>query len=525
MPEESNVNHILVVARRYAVLVVLVAAIVGLVALVVSLLQTERYRATAKVLYTPSVLSTGAENPQRALETFVGVLQTQEVLADALPDSGFASSRELRSNLEVSSNPDADLLEVTVSATSAERAARAANAVTASFIEWRDAKQTALTNARIEFLENQLAKLAGTTSPSEVAAAADIRTQLSSAQAELAVPNPDLTVVEPAVPPAEPYSPHPFRNGVIGVLAGLVLGLAVALGRDRLDRRLRSVEDVEEIYGCPALGVVPYSELAAHGSRGAALGDYSGRSPIAEAYRTIRTNLSLFRLDEGDPHVIVVSSAVPDEGKSTATANLAIALAASGRRVLAISADAHTPTLQDYFAQEQQNGSGSSSKEQRAAEAGGPSSARSSRASGLFGMVDVLAGVVPLEKATWSAQLNGAVARPGGSLDVLTGGRQFSDPAVLYQSGAMKRLLEQATTLFDVVLVDTPPILAGGESAALAQHGDALLIVASVDRLTRNGARRAARVLQSARIAPVGLIVTGRHLDQGGYLYGYHEHT
>jgi receptor protein-tyrosine kinase len=515
MPEDVNLNHTLAVIRRNAVLVLLVAAVVGLVALVVALVQTDRYRATATVLYTPS--GSGREDPGRTLETLVGVLQTKEVLEGAVPASGFDSTAALRENLEVSSNFDSDLIDISATATTAGGAAQAANAVASSFVAWRTSKQQELTRARIEFLKNQLAALAGKTSPSEVNAAADLRTQLSEAQAELEVPTPELAVVESAAAPADPFSPHPFRNGLIGVLAGLILGAGLALGRDRLDRRLRSVEDVEEIYGCPALGVVPYVEVAAHGNRKAALGDFSGRSPIAEAFRTIRTNLSLFRLDAGEPRVIVVSSAVSDEGKSTATANLAMAIASSGRRVLAISADAHRPSLGEYFAEPQE-----ADEEDEVIEGGSAAPVRVSQLNGLFGMVDVLAGVVPLEKAVWNIHLNGASARPGGSLDVLTGGRQFADPAVLYQSGAMRRLLEQATKQFDIVIVDTPPILAGGESAALAQHGDALLIVASVDRLTRNGARRAARLLQSAHLSPVGLIVTGRNIERElAYGYGY----
>lgn len=515
MPEDVNLNHSLAVIRRNAVLVLLVAAVVGLVAFAVALVQTDRYRATATVLYTPS--GTGGEDPGRTLDTLVGVLQTKEVLQTAVSGSGFGSTAALRGNLEVGSNADSDLIEISATSTSAQGAAQAANAVANSFVEWRTSKRRELTRARIEFLKNQLATLAGKTSPSEVNAAADLRTQLSEAQAELAVPTADLAVVELATPPAGPFSPHPFRNGLIGVLAGLILGAGLALGRDRLDRRLRSVEDVEEIYGCPALGVVPYVEIAAHGNRKAALGDFSGRSPIAEAFRTIRTNLSLFRLDEGDPKVIVVSSAVSDEGKSTATANLALAIASSGRRVLAISADAHRPSLGEYFEEPQE-----SDEENEAVEGASGAPVRVGQLNGVFGMVDVLAGVVPLEKAVWNIHLNGAAARPGGTLDVLAGGRQFADPAVLYQSGAMRRLLDQATKQFDVVIVDTPPILAGGESAALAQHGDALLIVASVDRLTRNGARRAARLLQAARLAPVGLIVTGRNIERElAYGYGY----
>jgi len=329
-----------------------------------------------------------------------------------------------------------------------------------------------------------------------VAAAADLRTQLAQALAELNVPSPELTIVSPAQVPTEPFTPKPVRDGFIGLLAGLVLGVFLAAVRDRLDRRLRSVEHIEQQYPYPLLGIVPHvpgSDLKTK------VIDADPHSVLADAYRTIRTNLMLVTLrnekeenQRGD--VWVISSAVSGEGKSAAVANLSRALAASGLDVLAISGDLHKPVLHRYFGVAVERWAG---------------------------LPDVLVGATTLEQTARPVYRGSGVAAKRGSVSLLGNEATFADPGVLYQSPAMGRLLEEARHTYDVILIDTSPVLVTGEASLLARLADGMIMIARLDHVTRHQARRTARALATVGVRPMGVIVTGYRESEAYYGYGY----
>ena len=389
-------------------------------------------------------------------------------------------------------DPNANIISISATANTATAAALTANDVTTALVRWRAAQRSRQQKARVSFLQQQLATLAGKTDPSDVAAASDLRTQLAQALADLRVPSPELTVVSAAHPPGAPFTPRPLRDGIIGLLAGLVIGVFAGAIRDRLDRRLHTLEEVEAHYPYPVLGVVPH---VAGDARNQAL-DLDPRSPLADAYRTIRTNLALVTLPDGPRlqrrDVWVISSAVPAEGKSAAVANLSRALATSGLSVLAISADLHKPVLHQYF--------------------GAP--ARS------VGLADVLVGDYSLDMAVRIVYRPDGAVSSRGRVSLLGNEATFVDPAVLYQSPAMGRLIERARELFDVVLIDTSPVLVTSEAPLLSRLADGLIMVARLGHLTRHQAARAARALTTVGVAPVGLLVTGYRDTEGYYGYG-----
>jgi receptor protein-tyrosine kinase len=188
---------------------------------------------------------------------------------------------------------------------------------------------------------------------------------------------------------------------------------------------------------------------------------------------------------------------MPGEGKSAVTANLAAALASSGHNVLAISADLRSPSLHEYFPQ--------------------PASE---------GLLEVLSGETTLENAAKSVILEGDMpAKTGGRLSLLASNRGFFDPVVLFQSIAMANLMKEARARFDTILFDAPPILSSADAFVLAQKADALLLVARLDRITRNQARRAMHTLRTAEITPLGLIITGVRSRDDAYGYEYGTDT
>jgi receptor protein-tyrosine kinase len=400
------------------------------------------------------------------------------------------TTKQLQRSVDVTGQLSANLIDVTASAGDGSAAARAANAVADAIQADNLASVRQTLQAQIAVLTDQIAQLKGQRS-TDARTLRDQYTQEKNADLiQLKAARPYLQVTNAAAVPTSAASPKPLRDAAIGAIVGLLLGVGAALVRDRLDRRLRTVEEVEQAYGASLLGTVPRISAAARGDRAAGLGDYAGVSLLAESYRTIRTNLSLFRLDREDMKVVVISSAVAGEGKSAATANLAAALAASGRKVLAVSADIRSPALHEYFAHH-----------------------------GGIGVIDVLSDEASLDEAARFAPLNGSVSARGGEVSLLSNDRHFSDPAVLYQSGAMARLLEHARDAYDMVLLDAPPLLFAGEANVLAKQADAVIIVSRVDQVTREEARRARNLLQAADVVPLGLIVTNVTSD-GEVYYG-----
>jgi succinoglycan biosynthesis transport protein ExoP len=495
--EQSDLRSFESLLRRQLPVILLVAVLTAAGTLLVSLTREEKYQATSRILYLDPGTgpSLSADSAERAVATFVRLATTEEVLRRVAEEQN-ASTEVLRKQITVDGSSDANIISIKAVADTAAGAAGIANATATSLVNWRTEQRQRQVRARIEFLRQQLATLAGKTAPSEVAAAADLRTQLAQALAELNVPSPELTIVSPAQVPTEPFTPKPVRDGFIGLLAGLVLGVFLAAVRDRLDRRLRSVEHIEEQYPYPLLGIVPHvpgSDLKTK------VIDADPHSVLADAYRTIRTNLMLVtqrneKQENQRGDVWVISSAVSGEGKSAAVANLSRALAASGLDVLAISGDLHKPVLHRYF---------------------GVAVGR------WAGLPDVLVGATTLEQTARPVYRSSGVAAKQGSVSLLGNEATFADPGVLYQSPAMGRLLEEARDIYDVILIDTSPVLVTGEASLLARLADGMIMIARLDHVTRHQGRRTARALATVGVRPMGVIVTGYRESEAYYGYGY----
>lgn len=308
-------------------------------------------------------------------------------------------------------------------------------------------------------------------SPTEAAAIANaVTAQLSSAVQRL---NPsaarvDVSQIDPAIAPASPSSPNVPLNFGLAIILGLVVGLGLAVLRQRLDTRLRDRDQAQEIVHAPVLGEILEDRRAA--SRPLiAIGDDDSRG--AEAYRSLRTNLEFLDFDRR-ARSFVVTSSIPREGKSLTVANLAVFLAEAGRSVVVVDADLRRPRLGAVFGLEDR-----------------------------VGLTDVLLGTVEVEQALqrWGG--------PKGPL-VLPSGRIPPNPSELLQSDTMHRLISHLEQRYDVVLFDTPPVVAVSDAVILTRRTGGALLLAAVGRTRRTDLRRAIDNLRQVDGSVLGLVLT-----------------
>jgi capsular exopolysaccharide synthesis family protein len=292
-------------------------------------------------------------------------------------------------------------------------------------------------------------------------------------------------VVATADLPTGPSSPNMAANVALGFLVGLFAGLVGAFVRDRLDKKIRSREDVERLVRAPLIGLIPSVRLPPRYGGGLFTLAASSTS-AAEAFRALRTSL----LAMGEQHgvrVILVTSATAAEGKSTLAANLSVVLAQADRRVLLISADMRRPRLQDLF-----------------------------ELSNRVGLASVLDRRLPRGEATQQTMVKG--------LEVMLSGPLPARPAELAQSDEMRELLEQTRNDYDFVVLDGTPILPVADALSMSPFVDAVLFVVNA-RTAKQGAVAQARI----GLDHVGAFVLGAVLNQfdpktAGYgSYGYEE--
>lgn len=296
--------------------------------------------------------------------------------------------------------------------------------------------------------------------------------------------------------PSTPVSPKPVRNVVLGLLAGLTLGLIAAFVRDALDRRVRTAEELREDLRLPLLGQVGDDLM------GRSVMSHNGRKPITgeqlEPFRILRRNIDFLDVDRR-PGVVLVTSGLPEEGKTTVSGALAAVHAFAGRRTLLLECDLRRPTIPARWGIEAEPG-----------------------------IADVLAGDV-----SWRDAVNEVEVQPGEdgngaprkrTLSVLPAGRPTPDPAELLGSQTFRNLLAELRAAFDVVIVDAPPLLPVVDALELVPQVDGIVLCVRASRSTRDEARAAKAALAHFPERPTGLVLTGARRgtdDSGYYAYAY----
>lgn len=499
---EQTIADYLGVVRRYKWVIIVAALVVPTVAYFMSARSPKVFQASSDVLLNRQDLGatiTGLPTQSTVTDPFRYAL-TQERLAEADAVRDRAVEISGLENVEgwgadVSADPDTDILAFAVTHGEPDIATSLANAYAKAFTQYKLETDTAsLTRARGE-IQGRLAELreagaTGTDTYQELLGQAqDLRT--------LEILLAPATVISTA-DGAGQIAPTPQRSAILGLLLGLMLGIGGAFALHAFDRRIRHADEVEYELQIPLLAKLP---TPGRGDAATIL----ERPPdeTTEAVARLRASFDFTNQSLG-AKTVMVTSAGPREGKSTTIANLAIALARTGRHVVLVDLDLRRPMLSRLF--HLPEGPGITDFAARDTE-----------------LVDVLqpVGVTPLRARVASI---GSSEVGQGRLEVVTTGRTRVEPAAFVESSGLTEALHTLRNHAEIVLVDAPPILATGDSIALTGKVEAVLLITRLGTLTRPTLQELGRVLRRSPAPVLGLVATGAEIDEGYSVYAVDEY-
>jgi len=275
------------------------------------------------------------------------------------------------------------------------------------------------------------------------------------------LPNETIIVHEEAVMGASPVSPNVTLNLVLGAVVGLIFGVGIAFFLEYLDTSVKSMEDVERFLQVPVLAVIPKDVGLLH--------KQNGMSPDAEAYRILRTNIEFNRKNPEDNSVTVVSGGA-GEGKSTTLVNLAYICAQGGYTTLMIDADLRRPRLHTFF-----------------------------DINNAVGLTNFLTTELMLEDVILQTPIDNLYFMPSGILP--------ADAAGVLNSRRMSELIQDVKQRFDLVLVDSPPILGVSDASVLASEVDLTIIVVQHRKLPRNMLMRVKQAVENVGGKVIGVVL------------------
>jgi capsular exopolysaccharide synthesis family protein len=503
-----DVRHYITAFRRRAVLIVVIVALGLGLGFGYASVKTPVYTATAQVLINPppgaatqksnSGFNIGDE--AQLVKSAAIAASAAKVLATTQP------STDLLKHVSVKTSPTSFIMAISYWHTDPAHAALGANAFARAYLDYKlnqtetqIFQQQASLNKQISQLRTQQAAQNAALQSSvrgsiPYLTAQDALNQLKVKLAVLAqslaglptIVNPGQIIL-PATTPSKPSSPKVPLDVAAGLFVGLLCGFGLAFVLDRMDDRVHEGADLQWYVDVPLLASIPHVK-GRHRLRAVQLVVHlEPRSPVAEAYRTIRTSV-LSMSGRRDLKVVAFASPVQGEGKSMTCANVAAALGQTDKRVLVLSADIRKPTIHEFFF-----------------------------ASREPGLSEVLQGKISFDEAVEKTEV--------GNVWVLSGGAFPTNPAELLQSSEMVSLLDAVREAFDFVIVDCPPILGLADCLAVLPLVDAVLLVVQAGE-TRGGAL----IEASERLERVGVSVDAtiindvkvRRGQPGHGAYGYY---
>ncbi len=513
MTPDLELRDYLGILRRHAGIVLLTAFVVVVISLVTSFLQTPVYRGTAKVLLqarsSESLFDSRGVgqrvDPERALQTEIQVLKSEPVRDVVRSQIGSAPPVSARSVLET------DVIAVRAESTIPEQAAVVANAYATAYVDFR--RKQAVDDllaagqevqAKVGDLQGEIDALEGEIASAPASRQGAVRQaveerkntlvqqqalfkqRLDQLQVDAALKSGGAQLVGRAETPTSPVRPRPVRNGILGVFSGLLLGVGLAFLREYLDDSLKTKDDLERaVPGVSILGLIPRVGGWRSREEPRLVSVADSKSSAAEAYRTLRTSIQFLGLAK-PVRTLQVTSASAGEGKSTTVANLGVAFARAGQRVVIVGCDLRRPRIHEFF------GIGNS-----------------------LGFTSVLLGRLPLSASVYPV-------RGQSGLSVLPAGPVPPNPAEVLTNPRVDDLLAEIDA--DIVLIDSPPILPVTDALVLAPRVDATLVVSLAGATTRKEVARAVEMLRQVGAPVAGAVLNGIAVE-GSYGYGYRYYS
>jgi succinoglycan biosynthesis transport protein ExoP len=479
--ESDGLAGALAVLRRRWPIVVGVTLVCVLISVVRHERAAKSYTATASVAFQSGTLPdaalqifpSGSSEPQREANTEVLIAHSPEVAQGVRQQlHSPASTEALLNQAKVEAAPSADILDISASSSSSQYSAQLANAFAEQYLAFRARTELAGISAAQTNLKRQIAAL-----PPGSSERANLQQSLQRLSELQAVAGGGANVIGRASPPTSPTGSSLTVAAAVGLLIGLALSLSLVFLLESLDRRIKTLEECERDYRLPALVGVPQSGFRRQRA--------AERAELLEPYRILRSALDFaavtHRLD-----TLLITSAVSGEGKTTVAVDLAHTVALAGRRVVLVELDLRRPTFTEHFG--------------IAFDAGLTTALTESGA-----VVSELL-VEPFSELP--------------NLSLLPAGRVPHNPSELLGSPRISEIVGELASEEGIVIIDAPPLNPVADAQVLLDNPaiHASLIVARLNRLTRDAARRARGILDRHMVEPVGLVVTGMHESSR---YGY----
>lgn len=516
--DHSGVREYLAVLRRRKWILLGAVIAVPAIAVALSMQQTPLYQGTAQVLLGHLNLATSLTgqqdltpllDPGRLAETEANVAAVPTVAKRVLDAEGLSDRTpvDFLSQSSATAKPNADILDFSVTDPDQALAGTLATEYAKQFTAYRHELDTAALSRARQEVEQKLDQLEATGEQKS-----QLYATLAGKEQELrtmeALQTSNAFVVREAGT-ATKVRPRPVRDGMLGLLLGLFIGIALVLLREALDVRVRTSDSVADRLGLSLIARVPRPQKEIAKRDGLVMLD-KPNSNEAEAFRMMRTNFDFVNLERG-ARTVMVTSALEGEGKSTTVANLAIALARAGKRVILVDGDLRRPYLHKFFDLED-----------------------------AAGITQVALGLATLDEALTPISIstqptlvseNGSAPRVRssangaapvlGTLEVIGCGPIPPNPGEFIGTAALQHALEELATRCDILLLDSPPLLGLGDGLTLSTRVDGILVVVNLSKARRPVLNELKRVLDSCGAASLGFVVTDAASEEG-YGYGYY---
>jgi len=512
--------------KKWLWLIVLSALVAGGAAFLISSRQTPIYRASTRLLVSQSGNSTAYANyadilaAERLSSTYAKMLTSRNIIKSAISKAGLEGvvfPNEIAHMISVQPVRDTQLIDLHVEHPDPVIAAKLANALPEVFVEFNNRQQTARYQELKASLQKQLQELSeeiqatdaelqelqdSYVDPDKRSRQAVLEDRLAQyrntfgnvlAQLEkirLAEVNSKDTVVvvEKAEAPSRPVRPRVMMNTLLALIVGGMIGLGAAFLVEYLDDTIKTPDDIARITNLSTLGIIARSKK---GEEGGLITLEDPRSPVAEAYRTIRTGIQFASVDR-PLRTLVVTSAGPGEGKSTTTANLAVVMAQAGKKVVLIDADLRKPTQHKRW--------------------GVPNTV------GLTGalLMDELGDNI--DHLLSPTQVD--------NLWLLTSGQLPHNPSELLGSHKLKQIVDTLLQNYDILLFDSPPALAVTDPVVLGREMDGVIIVVDAGSTREPALVHVLTEMERVKAHVLGIILNRyrSHANSGYYYYYYNRY-